>query len=900
MAQPSDKSRLTTTALRFSLANDAINAQIVNTDTNVLTFSGVGGSAAVTLTNLANPVSVTDAVNKQYVDTIAHGLSWKEPVVVASVSDLTLSGSQTIDGVGVANGSRVLVKDQSTPVDNGIYVTDSGAWTRSTDLDTGSDASGDAVFVQQGSVNADKAFVCTSDPGIVGTNPLSFQLFASLNPGTASGATGSIQYNNGGGFGGVSYWSSNGTTTMSATTGGSLTMADNATIVLGSASNLTLTNDGTDSSITNTSGEFYIENTASNILFKLGTTDASTAVGVFDSSDNVVFSVSSNGDVNTVGTINSTNEGGTSSIGSTVNSFSTNDGAFVVFGGVGIGKNLNVGGDIVVTGSTTMESVYLNAPLVSQSTIQANEATFSSLSVSGSVVAGGTLVAGDTTLTSLDVVGNTILQGTLAAGASTFDSAATEFLSVSGSATLNALSVVTDAFVQGTFVAGATTLNSLSTNFIEASGAVTVNSLEVVNGATVQGQLVAGDTTLSSLAVTNDVQFNSVTAATSTTDGALTVAGGVGIVGDLHVGGTAVFNGLDINGSATLDGLDVTGPTILESTLTAGESTLAALAVTGDLIVGGSISFVELDINGTENSFSTTDGAVTVAGGVGIAKNLNVGGNFGLQTSGTSILFGEITQSSLGFNGTDTVLNVSQGNVVIDFSDAENLNSNIFEVVNTGYSSYLRFEQSDNNKGVLFVGGIPGDGGGAISAAGTITAGGNVISTYASGTNSFASTTQSTAANNGALTVAGGVGILKNLNVDGAASMASLNVAGSTVLNSLTAVSSTMGGLTVNGDVYAVAFNATSDATLKTNIEQLGNSLEQLKRVEGYSYNWADSRMGETLQYGVLAQQLEEAGLGHLVAKGNHKSVNYLGLIPVMIEAIKELSDKLDLKKDLF
>ena len=120
-------------------------------------------------------------------------LSWKEPVIVATTTNIALTGTFAIDGVTVAAGDRVLVKEQTTATENGIYIVDAGAWTRAPDMAAASDSSGDAVISTQGTVNADKAWVQTSDPGIVGTDNLVFATFGSAPP--AAGTASEIQIN---------------------------------------------------------------------------------------------------------------------------------------------------------------------------------------------------------------------------------------------------------------------------------------------------------------------------------------------------------------------------------------------------------------------------------------------------------------------------------------------------------------------------------------------------------------------------------------------------------------------------------------------------------------------------------------------------------------------------------
>ena len=107
--------------------------------------------------------------------------TWKSSCVVATTANIVLSGLQTIDGVPVVAGDRVLVKDQTVGVENGIYVASAGAWSRSEDLPEGSSASGVAVYVNLGAVGAAKIFACDNPMGldVVGTNDLTFMELSS-------------------------------------------------------------------------------------------------------------------------------------------------------------------------------------------------------------------------------------------------------------------------------------------------------------------------------------------------------------------------------------------------------------------------------------------------------------------------------------------------------------------------------------------------------------------------------------------------------------------------------------------------------------------------------------------------------------------------------------------------
>lgn len=130
------------------------------------------------VTNVATPTSTNDAATKGYVDSAITGLSWKDSVSLATTANITLSGVQTIDGVSSAS-LRVLVKNQTTTSENGIYTSQAGAWIRTTDADSGTELEGSAVFVMQGTTNGDTAWVLTTDPPItLGSTGLTWTQFA--------------------------------------------------------------------------------------------------------------------------------------------------------------------------------------------------------------------------------------------------------------------------------------------------------------------------------------------------------------------------------------------------------------------------------------------------------------------------------------------------------------------------------------------------------------------------------------------------------------------------------------------------------------------------------------------------------------------------------------------------
>jgi len=138
-------------------------------------------------TNVATPVSGTDGANKNYVDNTIQGLDAKVSVRATTSGGIgTLAGGapSTLDGVTLAANDRVLVKDQATPAQNGIYVVttlgtgSNGSWTRATDMDTWTEVPAAYTWVESGTTWADTGWVCTSDPGgTLGTTAITWSQF---------------------------------------------------------------------------------------------------------------------------------------------------------------------------------------------------------------------------------------------------------------------------------------------------------------------------------------------------------------------------------------------------------------------------------------------------------------------------------------------------------------------------------------------------------------------------------------------------------------------------------------------------------------------------------------------------------------------------------------------------
>jgi hypothetical protein len=159
-ATSTNTTQIATTAFTVAqIANDAL-LKTGGTLTGALTLSG-------------DPTADLHAVPRQWVQSLAPKASCR----VATTANITLSGTQTIDGIALSIGDRVLVKDQTTTNQNGIYVVASGAWTRATDADSWTDLVGAYVTIEQGTTYDDTFWLSeTARGGTLGTTAVTWQL----------------------------------------------------------------------------------------------------------------------------------------------------------------------------------------------------------------------------------------------------------------------------------------------------------------------------------------------------------------------------------------------------------------------------------------------------------------------------------------------------------------------------------------------------------------------------------------------------------------------------------------------------------------------------------------------------------------------------------------------------
>jgi len=153
--------------------------------TGAQTFAGAKTFSTTPISSGGTPSGATDLVIKSYVDAIANTINpalYKNACTCATTANITLSGEQTIDTFATS-ATRVLVKNQTISSQNGIYISDSGAWTRASDYNTAAEVvQGTSTFILDGSVNMNKLYVMNeATVTTLGTDPITFTAISALS-----------------------------------------------------------------------------------------------------------------------------------------------------------------------------------------------------------------------------------------------------------------------------------------------------------------------------------------------------------------------------------------------------------------------------------------------------------------------------------------------------------------------------------------------------------------------------------------------------------------------------------------------------------------------------------------------------------------------------------------------
>jgi hypothetical protein len=586
----------------------------VDTTANIVTDNIIGKSAGITITSigtnqpvtlvptgsggvsvsskrildLAEPTASTDAATKQYVDDLAQGLAIQAPCKVGTPGTLasitsgtitydngtagvgatltTSSGTyNTIDGITVATNDRVLVKDEATTANNGIYVkTSATVLTRASDFDTPVEmAGGDFVFIQQGSTLNDTGFVMTDPVVTIGTDAATFVQFSgagSFLAGAGLTLTGSTFSITDTAVTAQAYGNGTHNATFTVNGKGQMTAAANVqiTAAAGALSGSVLNSSVTDSSLTS-----------------LGTIDTGvwqgTAIGaayVATLNQNTTGSAAS---ATTAGTVTTAAQPNITSVGtlSGLSVSATISGS--VNGSAGSVAGQNVSGEVdfaqvanLVAGGNVSGTVASATSATSAGSVTSS-ATFNN---SGSGVGSGTTYNGGTARTiSYNTIGAPSTTGTNASG--------TWSINVTGSA--------------GT-AGSATTAGSTTQSVTFNNGGSGVGSGTSFNGGTAR-----------------TVSYNTIGAPSTTGTNAsgtwgINVSGSAGSAGSATTAGTVTTAAQpNITSVGTLSSLNVSGTTttgtMQSTTITTGSSSTAG-TITGDytLTAGSTLNATYADL----------------------------------------------------------------------------------------------------------------------------------------------------------------------------------------------------------------------------------------------------------------------------------------------------------------
>lgn len=596
-----------------SISPDQSGLNITNSTINSTTIGATSPSTAAFTsgTVAAAPTAATDIANKQYVDYYAAGLSWKAPVTAATTANITLSGLLTVDTVTLAAGETVLVKNQSTAADNGIYVVSAGAWTRSPGADVWDEFLGAITFVLEGSQSG-SAWYCSAQPGgTLGVTPLNWSNFSVSSTYTAgTGLT----------LSGTQF------SITPVGTAGTYGAASTVPVFVTNAS-------GQVTSVTNTS--IAIANTAVSGLGTMSTQDANT-VAI------------------TGGTINGTTIGGSTAAAVTGTTITAN----TQFSGAGTGltgtaSGLSIGGNAATATSATSATTATTATNIAGGA--AGSLPYQTATATTGMLAAGangqvlTLATGvpswatPTTGTVTSVSGTGTVSGISLSGTVTS----------TGSLTLGgALDLSSPPAIGGTTPNTAkfsTGLVGTNANFTDFPNAQFIGSQANTGSAHIYNIGVAGE------GVATDVvgagQWGVGVYGTGATAGATR---GIGVVGDGHVGNTAdTAAAIGVRGYAT--GTHAGGQNIgLYSQATGGASNYSLFMASGNIYSAVTQTWALPDNEASALSIDAT-------GKAGILKIITTDSAEGISTSGKLDVTGAIGVGSSPSYGTSGQVLTSAG-----------------------------------------------------------------------------------------------------------------------------------------------------------------------------------------------------------------------------------------------
>ena len=363
----------------------------------------------------------------------------------------------------------------------------------------------------------------------------------------------------------------------------------------------------------------------------------------------------------------------------------------------------------------------------------------------------------------------------------------------------------------------------------------------------------------------------------------------VEVVGDVLVSGIITStsfsgDGSGLTGVASTDNIQTaTSANFLSNVNIAGITTCQALTVSGSLTVDGTTT----TINST--TLTVDDKTIVIASGAA-DSNAADGAGISIDGASASILYshsGTKFVSNKSFEATSfvgdvtgnadtaTTLETARTIAGVSFDGSSNISLNNNAITNG--AGYITTSHAFTNTNQLT------NGAGFITSSGTA-----ALAEGLTGTPDITVGTITATSFSGDGSGLTGVASTDNIQTATKATFLSgVTVAGVTTTSSNVNVT---GNVTVTGDVSATNFNSSSDITLKQDVSVIDNALEMISQLEGVSWKWKESLKPSL---GVTAQNVETVA-PELVSNGDHKSVNYNGLIGISIEAVKELKSEVD------
>ena len=513
-------STIPTTALSGTITNAQLANSSITIGSTSISLGGtsltLGGLTSVTVTQ--DPTASLQLATKQYVDNVAQGLNAKTPVLVATTANITLSGEQTIDGI-TTSSSRVLVKNQGTASQNGIYVSSSGAWTRSTDADTWAELISAYVWVEEGTINGDTGWVCTVDPGgTIGVTAVTWVQFSgagTYTAGTGLTLTGTQFSISNTGVTAGAYGSASSVPTYTVNAQGQLTLASSTAISIApSQINATIPNSGlTNSSITINGSSVSLGGSTTVTAIAPFALTIGTGLSGTSYNGSAAVTIANTGVLSfsggSTGLTPSTTTTGAITLGGTLNVANGGTGAATLTGyvyGNGTGA---------MTASTTVPTTALSG------TITNAQLANSSITINGSPISlGGSVTTPSGTVTSASVVSANGFAGTVATATTT--PAITLTTTITGLLKGNGTAI--SAATSGTDYAPATSGSSI----LYGNGAGGFSNVTIGSGITFTGGTLSASGsggTVTSVAVSGGTTGLTTSGGPITGSGTITIAG---------------------------------------------------------------------------------------------------------------------------------------------------------------------------------------------------------------------------------------------------------------------------------------------------------------------------------------------------------------------------------------